>query len=212
MTRAQGNGSHKPPVSLLLVEGETDELFWKRVKSKSLNSYRVIIKELKGLFNINKKATDKIVEYCDKHTDELVRIYCCFDRESRDGRTPGFELKTIIREIRERNISSVLSIDEIIATQQTESWFFWDIDTIYKYLEVPHSRRKKNAYRLPKKYTYHDMIKLFHNHGKVYHKGKRCQHFIRQLNLDIIIENCRELREGIEKIKLQANDMTNHIF
>jgi len=165
-----------------------------------------------GNFNINEKVVDKVVEYCEKHIDELVKVYCCIDRESRNRKPPGFELKTIIREIRERNIESVLSIDKIIATQQIESWFFWDMETIYKCLKVARSRRKKNAYRPPDRYTYHDMIKLFRNHGKGYNKGKRCEYFIQQLNLNIIIRDCRELREGIEKIKSQANDTTNHLF
>ena len=143
---------------------------------------------------------------------ELVRIYCCLDRESRESKTPGFELKTIIREIHERNIKSVLSIDKIIATQQIESWFFWDMETIYKYLKVARSRRKKKAYRPPEKYTYHDMIKLFRSHGKIYNKGKkRCGYFIQQLNLNTIISNCRELREGIEKIKSHFKG-ANYVF
>ena len=214
MAKAQGKENHKTPISLLLVEGETDELFYYRIKKSYLASkkYRVTIRNLKGLFNINKKVINKVEEYCEKHTDELVRIYCCLDRESREGKTPGFEQKTIVREIYKRNIESVLSIDAIIATQQIESWFFWDMETIYKCLKVKHSQRKKNAYRPPDRYTYHDMIKLFRNHGKVYNKGKRCGYFIQQLNLDIIIRNCSELRKGIEKIKSQANDTTTHLF
>ncbi len=212
MAKAQGKGYHKTPISLLLAEGETDELFWEQVKNSSLNSCRVIVKELKGNFNVNEKVVDKALEYCEKHTDELVRIYCCIDRDSRNGKPPGFELKTIVREIHKYSIESILSIDKIIATQQIESWFFWDMETIYKYLKVARSRRRKSAYRPPSKYTYHDMIKLFRDHGKVYNKGKRCRYFIRQLDLDLIISNCSELREGIEKIKSQANDTTNHLF
>ncbi|MCK4886025.1 MAG: DUF4276 family protein [Planctomycetes bacterium] len=212
MAKVQGKGHNREPISLLLAEGVTDELFWQQVKDSSLKGCRIITRDLKGNFNINKKVVAKAVGYCEKHLDERVRIYCCIDRESREGKAPGFELKTIVREICERNIKSVLSIDAIIATQQIESWFFWDMETIYKCLNVRRSQRKKNAYRPPERYTYHDMIKLFRNNGKAYNKGKRCGYFIQQLNLDRIIENCRELREGIEKIKSQANDTTNHLF
>ena len=188
-------------------------MFYDRIKESCLNpeGCRVTIRNLKGLFNINEKVIDKVVEYCDKHTDEFVRVYCCLDRESREGETPGFEIGIILREIRKRDIKSVLSVDKIIAIQQIESWFFWDIETIYKYLKVARSRRKK-TYRPPKKYTYHDMIKLFRDHEKIYNKGKRCGYFIQQLNLNTIISNCSELRDGIEKIKSQANDVTNHLF
>ena len=163
MAGTQGQGSNKPPISLLLVEGATDELFYKRIKDSYLTSEgcRVIIRDLEGLFNINKKVVSSIVGYCDNHPDELVRVYCCLDRESRTGKTPGFDRKTVIREIDARNVQAVLSINTIIATQQIESWFFWDMVTIYKYLGVPRARRKKKAYRPPEKYTYHDMIALF---------------------------------------------------
>jgi hypothetical protein len=202
----QGQGSSKPPVSLLLVEGDTDELFYKRIKDSHLTSEgcRVIIRNLEGLFNINKKVVNDVVGYCYKHPDELVRVYCCLDRESRTGKVPGLDLKTVIREIDARNVQSVLSINTIIATQQVEIWFFWDMVTIYKYLEVPRARRKKNAYRPPEKYTYHDMIKLFRKWNKVYNKGKRGKHFIDQLDLGRIIRNCSELSKGIELIKKQS--------
>jgi len=194
MGRAQGKGSTKPPISLLLVEGDTDVIFWTRIKAAHLNECRIIIRNLEGNFNINRKVIDKVDGFCETHTDEYVRVYCCLDRESREGKVPGFELRTIRREIQQRNISSVLSIDAILATQQIECWFFWDIETIYTHLKVPRPRRRTNAYRPPKRYTYHDMVKLFRDYNKTYNKGRRCQYFIDQLNLDIIIQNCRYLR------------------
>ena len=45
MTKAQGKENYKTPISLLLVEGETDELFWQQVKNSSLKSCRIIIKD-----------------------------------------------------------------------------------------------------------------------------------------------------------------------
>ena len=86
------------------------------------------------------------------------------------------------------------------------------METIYKYLKVENSQRRKSAYRPPERYTYHDMIKLFRSHGKVYNKGKKCEYFIQQINLNIIIRDCGELREGIKNIKTQAKDTTKHLF
>jgi hypothetical protein len=212
VAKAQGKVNHKNPISLLLVEGDTDELFYKRIKNSFLNNHRITIRNLEGLFNINKKVVNAIYNYCQQHKDEQVKVYCCLDRESREGKTPGFKLKTIIRDIHKYDIRFVLSIDAIIATQQIESWFFWDMETIYKYLKVARSRRRKNAYRPPERYTYHDMIKLFRDHGKAYNKGKKCGYFIQQLDLDTIIKNCSELRDGIEKIKSQATNTTNYLF
>jgi len=204
VARAQGKGSTKSPISLLLVEGDTDVIFWTRIKAAYLNEFRITISNLEGNFNINKKVLCKVDGFCETHSDEHVRVYCCLDRESRYGKVPEFNLRTIRREIQERNIRSVLSVDAIIATQQIESWFFWDIETIYTYLPVPRSHRRINAYRPPERYTYHDMVKLFREYNKTYKKGKKCQYFIDQLNVDRIIENCKELREGIELIQRNA--------
>lgn len=213
MARAHGKGAPKIPISLLLVEGDTDVIFYERVKAAYLSTgqCRVVIQNLEGLFNINKKVVNKLHDYCDHHRDEVVKAYCCVDRESRDGKTPGLDLGIIIRNIREKQIEAVLSIDKIVATQQIESWFFWDIDGIYKCLRTPRARRRK-AYRPPERYTYRDMIRLFRDCGKVYNKGKRCRHFIEQLNFDTIVKNCRELSDGIKLIKAQGDDLTNHLF
>lgn len=143
MARAQGKGSTKSPISFLLVEGDTDVIFWTRIKSAHLNECRITIRNLEGNFNINKKVLDKVEGFCETHTDEQVRVYCCLDRESRHGKVPGFDLRTISREIQQRSIRSVLSIGAIRATQQIESWFFWDIETIYTHLKVPRSRENE---------------------------------------------------------------------
>ncbi len=212
MARTQGRT--KAPISLLLVEGDTDVLFYKRVKADYLDkeNLRVTIRNLEGLYNINRKIVDKLDSFCDHNRDEIVRAYCCVDRESRYGKTPGLDLDVIIRNIREKQICGVHSVDAIVATQQIESWFFWDIEGIYKCLRVPHARRKKNAYRPPEKYTYRDMIKLFRDYGKAYNKGKRLRYFIDQLDIHKIVKNCSELSDGIELIKRQAGDVTSHLF
>lgn len=120
MARAQGKGKVKGPISLLLVEGYTDVLFWERVKSTffSGEEYRVTIVNLKGLYNINRKVVDKLYLFCSQHYDEVVKAYCCVDRESREGTTPGLDLGVIRKNIQEKDIKCVLSVDAILATQQ----------------------------------------------------------------------------------------------
>ena len=58
MAKVQRKGYYKAPISLLLVEGETDEVFYYRIKESCLVSKkcRVTIHNLKGLFNVNDLA------------------------------------------------------------------------------------------------------------------------------------------------------------
>jgi len=209
----QGGKKHtKPPLSLLLVEGETDEIFYNRIKAVSLPDCRAVVQNMKGLYNINQKIVDKIFRYLQEHRDERIRVYCCFDRESQYGEVPGFDLKWIKKRLKELGLTKTLSVDEIIATKQIESWFFYDINNIFVYLKVPRSKRNAKRYTPCKKYGYKDLQKLFEKNGKTYSKGNRAKPFIKKLNINKVVESCEELGEGVKLIKSQANDLTNHLF
>lgn len=212
MVRVLKSKEPKTPLSYLLVEGETDKLFWQRVRSDSINNCRVMIKDLKGLFNINKKVINGVIDYTNKHVDEVVKIYCCLDRESRYGKVPEFDIKTVIKYIRDQGIKRVLSVDQIIATQQTECWFLYDIEGIFKFWSIPKSKRNPKAFQPPEKCTFKDLKRLARRYSRDYEKGDAAMNFINHLDIGKIILNCRELREGIEKIKSNAEDLTNHLF
>ncbi len=213
MAKAHGKGNYKTPISLLLVEGTTEELFYERIKSVLLSDYRITIRRnMEGLFNINKKVINAIYNYCQEHEDEQVKVYCCLDRESRYGQVPGWDIKIVSKHIVEQNITNVLSIDEIIATQQIESWFLYDIKGIFVFLRTPKAKRNIKAFCPPEKYSYKDLERLFRRYDKSYNKGQTGKNLINHLDIDKIVSGCRELRQGIEKIKSQANDMTNHLF
>jgi hypothetical protein len=212
MSQKDGKDVTKKPVSFLLAEGSTDEIFYNKVKVSHLRDCRATIRELHGLRNINAKVIDQIVGYIQAHKDEVIRVYCCLDRESRYGEVPGFDIKKVEKYIKDCNLTSVLSIDLITATQQIESWFFYDIEGIYVYLKVPKSKRSLNAFRPPEKCGYRDLQRLFERYGKTYTKGKRAESFINKLDVDKIVCTCKELREGIRIIQSQAGDLTNHLF
>ncbi|HUT45860.1 MAG TPA: DUF4276 family protein [Sedimentisphaerales bacterium] len=212
MSQEDGKEVIKRPVSLLLAEGSTDEIFYKKVKISHLRDCRATVRELHGLRNINAKVIDQIVGYIQAHKDEVIRVYCCLDRESRYGEVPGFDIKKIEKYIKDGNLTSVLSIDLITATQQIESWFFYDIEGIYVYITVPKSKRSLNTFRPPEKCGYRDLQRLFERYGKTYTKGKRAESFIKKLDVDKIVCTCKELREGIQLIQSQADDLTNHLF
>lgn len=202
----------KRPMSLLLTEGCTDQIFYDSIKASHLANCRVTVRDLHGLYNVNVKVIKHILDYVQHHRDETVRVYCCLDRESRYGNIPGFDIKTILKYVKDANVTSVLSVDLITATQQIESWFFHDIDGIFKYLEVPKAQRNVRAFGRPEKFSYKDIQKLFERYGKTYAKGKRAENFINNLDNGKIVRSCKELREGIQLIQSQAGDLTNRLF
>lgn len=99
----------------------------------------------------------------------------------------------------------VLSVDTIIATTMIESWFFYDIEGIYKFLRVPRARRNPKKYKPPEKFTHIDLSTLFKQNGKSYIKGERCAGFINALDLKKIYLNCQELKSGLDKINRRFN-------
>jgi hypothetical protein len=202
----------KKPISLLLAEGDTDELFYRRIKNDLLTGFRITVENIGGLYNINLKIISRIVDYSRKHKDEQIRVYCCLDRESRYGQVPEYDINKIIKYVKDENIKAILSINSVIATQQIESWFFYNINGIYAFLNVPKSRRKPKSFQPPEKFGYKHLQRLFERYDKTYTKGKKAEYFINQLDINKIASNCKELHEGIELIQSQANDLTNHLF
>ena len=212
MVKEDQRDAAKKPVSLLLVEGDTDEIFYERIKKEFLAGYRGTVGNLEGLRNINAKVIDRIVRYLEQHNDEEIRVYCCLDRESRYGTPPGFDLNRIKKYIKAENIESVLSVNVAIATQQIESWFFYDIDGIYRFLKVPRAQRNLSAFEPPEKFGYKDLQRLFDRYGKTYSKGRRSKNFIDHLDIKKIASQCSELAEVISLIRCQAHDLTNYIL
>lgn len=210
MARRPPAPSPQPPLSLLLVEGQTDCIFYTRVKSVCLDgALRVSVHHLRGLFNVNKKILHRLTAR-DPHTP--VRAYCCLDRESRHSKTPGFDLDFIRGELRSREARHVLSVEAIIATQMIESWFFHDLVGIYRYLRVPKSKRRRTAYTPPERYGKIDLQRLFRRYEREYVEGKRSTAFIESLDVAAIATRCEELKTGLSLIERWAEDDTDHLF
>ena len=106
----------------------------------------------------------------------------------------------------------MLSINVIVATKQIESWFFCDLNAIYRFLKVPRAQRKSSAFKPPEKFGYKDLQRLFERYGKVYNKGERSKNFINHLDIKKIVSDCKDLSKGIALIQSQADKLTNYLF
>jgi len=184
-------------VALIFVEGDTEKEFYTKLAESYLHGISKAIINLHGIYNVHRNVLGKTEAFLHQHSDVTVRIYCCIDRESRDYNPPLDidDLRSTLKE--QRDFSRVLSADAIIATQMIESWFFYDIEGVYKFLKVPRNLRSSTKFTPPEKFTHLDLSKLFARFGKTYIKGRKCANFINNLDLGKIYGSCNELTIGL---------------
>lgn len=194
-------------LSVLLVEGPTEVVFYNKVKELYLKNTK--IEHLNGNSNINRKVLDKITW---KYSDRLIRVYCCVDRESRNGRVPNLDLDLIREEIVTKQFHNVLSIDSIEAIQMIESWFFYDVPGIYTFLKTPKAKRAVRKFNPPEKNDCKTLGKLYRDQNKHYIKGYKTEGLVKSLDIPKIYNSCQELKNGVDLINRQASDPTNHLF
>jgi len=199
------------PVSLLVLEGETEEIFYPLVAAKCLPGISLQYRLLRGQGNINKQVIGAAGQYLRNHPADLVRVYCCIDAETDKKSATPLDLDLIRRQIVARDLHAVLSVDAILADPEIESWFFHDIDGIYTFMGMQKSKRKPAKYRNAANFGKRDLQRLFEQSGRIYTSGKRARNFIETLNLDRILSRCSALAAGVELIKTRATDLTNHL-
>jgi len=185
------------PFTLVMVEGDTEVLFYNRIKSIYFQKYRVKIINLEGNWNIDKKILDKSSAYLTDHPDIKFVICICIDRDSRSGKAP-INMELIKSELNcYPNIKSS-NIRLYEAVQDIESWFFHDIKGIYKFLQLPQRNLSRNVlrkYRPVEKLNHQYLSRLFRESGKEYRKGYASENFINNLDIEKIRSNSKVLND-----------------
>ncbi len=205
MARQRNAKKPKPvkPVSLLIVEGETEEIFYARVRDCFLENIKLKIINLKGQGNINKQVLQKIAGYCRNNPKDDVHCYCCIDTEKNKGATL-LDLDFIRKTLKERKIKKALSINAIMADPEIESWFFYDVDGILEFLRPNSSKNpkiNKSKYNNPHNHNKRSMRDLFERFAKNYQSGgKRVGNLINNLDIEKIVNECPELKVGVDTI------------
>ena len=189
-----GKAEARRQVALFFLEGDSEEIFYDKILRQHLAGIPKKIKNVKGLYNIHKTILGKCVDFVRKNDNYLIRIYCCIDRESRDN-PPELDVAELKNDIKEdpelRN--KVLSVDVILATIMLESWFFYDIGGIYRYLKTPKKERNLKKYLPVEKNDWKTLSKLFSRYGKIYLKGEKSENFIDSLDIDLIFSLFRRI-------------------
>jgi hypothetical protein len=200
------------PLSILLVEGATEEIFYKRITKVFLSGVSYKIVDIHGGGNMLRSTLASAFPPNIPEENIKIRVYCCKDKHKYQ-KVPDFDLETTRNACKKENLKNILSVDAIIANQMIESWFFYDLNGIYNYLSVSESERKPlDKYLTPSVCTCRDLIDLFKKYNQYYHEGQRSEKFINSLDIHKIINSCTELKAGIELIKTQSTSLQNNIF
>jgi len=120
------------PVSLLVLEGDTEEVFYSIVQDKFLRDIRFKRTNIKGQGNVNKDMLGEIFKYTYNNRSDLVRTYCCVDTEGQKRSATPFDLALVHEHIQARQMKCVLSVGAILADPDIESWVFFLIYCIKK--------------------------------------------------------------------------------
>lgn len=210
MAKRRTAKANNRPVSRLILEGDTEQVFYAIIRDKFLKGIRIELRNMKGRGNVNKDLLNEIYKYTYNNPNDLVRVYCCVDTERQKISATPFELDFIRNKTREQSMTQVLSIDSILADPDIESWFFYDIEGIYRFLGAKKSQRTIRKYSNTSSLSKKDLQLLFYRFEKVYLPGKRATNFINHLSIEKILSKCKTLRDGIALIQSKAEDLTNH--
>ncbi len=206
--KARFNGN---PVSLLVLEGDTEQVFYPQIRDRYLQGIRIELRNIKGRGNVNKDVLSEIYKYTYVNENDLVRAYCCVDSEMNKRSATPLDLELMCHQARNRGMIQVLSVDEIVADPDIENWFFYDIEGIRRFLGARRSQLSAKRYANTRNLNKKDLQHLFSRFDKAYVPGRRTANFINSLDLETIVSCCRELREGIKLVQSQAGDLTDHI-
>ncbi len=120
--------------------------------------------DLKGVYNLSAKVKRKIESYLlhgSYLTCKHIHVFIAYDLEETRENESELDIKSLKKEFITPE-SRIKSINEIVATQDLESWFFHDLEGIYKYLKVPKSKRNMTAYNNIEATNNRILSSLFH--------------------------------------------------
>ena len=188
---------------LFIYEGYTEKEFYDAVFQLKLKGKNISIDKhnLKGITKgMTKKVIDRISAYLDdKLKDKYahIHVFVAYDREGVRSTDTLLDIDKVRKEF-DKN-PRIGSVNEIVATQCLESWFFHDMPGLYSYLKVP--KKERTILKHPNTEAVHhkDLSRMFAKYGKTYTKrGNAAAGFINSLNLELIYNECEDLRVGID--------------
>ncbi len=174
-------------IAVLLVEGDTEIAFYKRVidNLRSQNnvelSCRIKLLNTHGIGGFCEKAIRKInVEVKSLFPDYIINAFFCYDTDSFEySKRPPVNWKDVERQFKSNGIRCY----HIKAKQSIESWFLKDKESVCRYLGIPAGSKVEG------RSDYNRLTSLFKKGNRVYVKGKnkKAEEFISCLNINKIM-------------------------
>lgn len=188
-----------------LYEGKTEIVFFSRIFKEVLvdKKFKVIHKNLNGVTGITKKVKAALRGFLEdpNYTDRgIIHVLVAYDRDGARSVEGRLDLDVLRKDF--LNLERIGSIEEVVATEDMESWLFHDIEGLYQYLNVPKKQQQKKRYSNVDSTNCALLSELFRKHrGEFYRKGENARPVIDALDIHKIYENCNDLRSAIELLK-----------
>lgn len=207
-----GNKKRRGGVAFFFFEGDTEDLFYKKI----INEYVVrprgikrIYKNLKTGTGVNKQIANELYHFLKDsgNKDVDIYVYAFIDREGSRSKVPEFNSEAILKAVEEyvstKQIRSMYSIEAI---KMIESWFFYDLEGICNYVGFKMTKSMQQTYHNTERLDKRDLTKLFQkgSRRRYYKKGE--EGFLNSLDLGKIYENCSDLKNGIDKINCDLGE------
>ncbi len=177
---------------LMMVEGDTEIIFYALLKEKNFKGARTKPINLEGNWNIEMKVLEEASRHAESHPNVDFTIAICIDRESRSGKAP-IRLDVVRESLVEyKNIGDIHLFEAI---QDIECWLFHDVEGIFEFIRLPRAKRDPAKYKPVEKLNHRALSGLFETMDKEYRKGKTSRHFLESLDLDKILAGSTVLRE-----------------
>lgn len=182
---------------VIFVEGDTEEVFYKRLinyldrkYSIKNNIKKIIVVNLKGIGKAGSKAPSKFKnDIKPKYPNhEFIIIFAYDTDEFEFKKKPPVDWPKVKKLLKDCGASKIL---EVKANRMIEDWFLIDIDGLCDYLNIekPSSFKGKDGNE--------KMQNLFKKANKIYIKGSLCGDFIDKLDFDLI---CDAVSEELYKL------------
>lgn len=180
-------------IVVFFVEGETDELFYKRLieelrhesckkGEKFKQDIKIIVKNLSGIGQYKTKAA-RIIRNKIKRNNRHCRccVILCYDTDVFEFQSkPPFQWNEVAKELKKNGVDEVKFVK---ASHSIEDWFLIDTDGVLSFLGLPASKNKVN-------YASTGLVeieRLFKKANRMYIKGRKCEGFIESLNMKKIL-------------------------
>ncbi len=188
-------------IIVIFTEGETDEVFYKRLcnylRIKTIANIKIVIKNLKGVGRYESKASAILKhQIISKYPKTEIVVFCSYDLDVFGilfQQKPPVDWKKVETKLRNIGINKIYHLK---ADNMIEDWFLIDLEGLSKFLKIKQPKKLKgnNAYE--------KIRGLFKKANKIYQKGSNVHRFVEFLD---IVKIYKSLDNQFDKLKEEIN-------